>query len=98
MDIQDNQITVTVASRDCPRFQAFYQKRVATQPPVPCAYQVGDIVTVTNGYGIEIPGVRVLGFAKKIDPDWRPDSYIFLDWDCYWFAVSPDELKPANTH
>ncbi len=92
---QTGQIPVTRVSRDCPRFQDFCQRRVATVPPAHCDYKVGDVVTVTNGYGIEIEGVRILGFEKQIDPDWRPDSFIFLDWDCYWFGVSPIEIKPA---
>lgn len=78
---------------NCPSFQGFLQRRVSTQPPAPCDYKVGDIVTVTNGYGIEIPGMRILGFEKKIDPEWRPTCFIFLDWDCYWFAVAQDDLK-----
>lgn len=76
-----------------PSFQDFLKRRVSTQSPVPCEYKAGDIVTVTNGYGVEIPGKRILGFLKEIDPDWRPNHFIILDWDCYWTGVSVENLK-----
>ena len=74
------------------KMRQFIDNNVASEPPVPCAFQAGDIVTVTNAYGIEIPGKQILGFESEIDPDLRPDAFIYLDWDCYWFSVSPDKL------
>lgn len=62
-------------------------------PPEPCVFQVGDVVTVINGYGVEIPGIRITGFVSEIDPSFRPESTVYLDWDCYWFSVNPDSLR-----
>lgn len=71
----------------------FIENNLAKVAPVKCDFHVGDTVTVTNGYGIEIPGIKIIGFTREIDPKFRPESYIFLDWDCYWFSVSPVKLK-----
>lgn len=75
------------------KMRQFVADNVAEKAPVACDFQPGDTVTVTNGYGVEIPGVRVLGFIPVIDPEFRPESFIYLDWDCYWFTVAPDRLK-----
>ncbi|RCV93921.1 hypothetical protein DU506_00595 [Vreelandella rituensis] len=71
----------------------FAEENIVEVAPVECDFLPGDTVTVTNGYGNEIPGVKILGFVSEIDPDFRPEAFIYLDWDCYWFAVSPDKLK-----
>lgn len=63
------------------------------EPPVPCDFRIGDVVTVTNGYGIKIPGRRVIGFVTKVDPEFLPDHIIYLDWDCYWAPVKASDLK-----
>ncbi|HBN9243664.1 hypothetical protein FA378_27100 [Pseudomonas aeruginosa] len=73
--------------------QRFVEEKMAKVAPVPCDFILGDTVTVTNGYGIEIQGKKILGFVREIDPEFRPEAIIYLDWDCYWFPVSPDELK-----
>lgn len=83
-----------VATSDMnPEMRQFIEKKVASVAPIQCEFLLGDTVTVTNGYGIEIPGIKIIGFAKEIDPEFRPESFIFLDWDCYWFSVAPAKLK-----
>jgi hypothetical protein len=78
---------------DLEKARRFFDENLAEVAPVPCDFSLGDTVTVTNAYGIEIPGVKILGFAREIDPDFRPEAFIYLVWDCYWFSVSPDKLK-----
>lgn len=71
----------------------FIEKNVASVAPIRCEFRLGDTVTVTNGYGVEIPGKNIIGFVQEIDPEFRPEAFIFLDWDCYWYSVAPDKLK-----
>jgi hypothetical protein len=78
---------------DHEKAQRYFEENLAEVPPVPCDFRLGDTVTVTNAYDIEIPGVKILGFAREINPDFRPEAFIYLVWDCYWFSVSPDKLK-----
>ena len=70
----------------------FVEEKMAKIAPVPCDFMLGDTVTVTNGYGLEIKGKTILGFVREID-EFRPGAIIFLDWDCYWFPVAPEKLK-----
>jgi hypothetical protein len=58
-------------------------------PPAPTDIKVGDIVTFTNDYGVQFPGVKVTGFAPIVENG----RFIYLDYDCYWFAAHPKELK-----
>lgn len=74
----------------------FIEQEVANCSPVKCEFIRGDIVLVTNDYGVEFPGQKIIGFVPEIDPNFRPESYVYLDWDCYWFAVSPSELRFEN--
>ncbi|WP_205417995.1 hypothetical protein [Pseudomonas savastanoi] len=71
----------------------FIEKNVASVAPIQCEFRLGDTVTVINGYGVEIPGKKIIGFVQKIDPEFRPEAIIYLDWDCYWFSVAPEKLK-----
>lgn len=76
-----------------PEMLRFVEKNVASVAPIQCEFQLGDTVTVTNGYGVEIPGKKIIGFVQTIDPEFRPEAIIYLDWDCYWFSVAPEKLK-----
>lgn len=76
-----------------PEMLRFVENNVASVAPIQCEFQLGDTVTVTNGYGVEIPGKKIIGFVQTIDPEFRPEAIIYLDWDCYWFSVSPEKLK-----
>ena len=74
------------------KMRQFIETQIASVPPVNSEFVQGDIVTVTNGYGIKIPGKQIIGFVPEINPDFRPESFIYLNWDCYWFSKAPDEL------
>lgn len=74
------------------RFEAFISEQVSNTPPVPCDFAKGDVVTVINGMGVPIQGKVILGFVHEIDPSWRPEAIVYLDWDCYWFPVELDKL------
>lgn len=71
--------------------ERFLQK-LSDIPPAPCDFKKGDPVRFTNEYGVAFEGFRIIGFAREIDPEWRPDSFIYLDKEAYWFPVSADEL------
>lgn len=42
--------------------------------------------------GVEIHGKKILGFVREIDPEWRPNAIVYLDWDCFWFPVEVARL------
>ncbi|GAB6121020.1 hypothetical protein [Dysgonomonas termitidis] len=54
--------------------------------------KTGDKVTFTNGYGVKFEGHTILGFRTPLE-DGR---CVYLDIDCYWFAVKPEELTVEN--
>lgn len=87
--MMDLQVPVEMSAK----MREFVEKNVANVAPVECGFLLGDTVTVTNGYGIEIPGNKIIGFVREVDPECRPEAIIYLDWDCYWFSVSPGKLK-----
>lgn len=72
--------------------ETFIRDNVADIAPVPCGINKGDVVTFINEYGLKFKGLRVLGFVREIDPEWRPDSVIYLDKSAYWFPVAESEL------
>lgn len=75
------------------KIKKFVEDRLAEVPPVPCDFKVGDTVTFTNEYGLVFTGFKIIGFVREIAPDWRPESFIYLDWESYWFPTSPSTLK-----
>lgn len=94
-DVVMSDVTSAVATESfmSAEMRQFVENNVANVAPIQCEFHLGDTVTVTNGYGIEIPGKKIIGFVQKIDPESRPEAFIYLDWDCYWFSVAPDKLK-----
>lgn len=74
------------------RREAFIMDNVADIAPVPCGFEKGDLVTFTNEYGVAFHGLRVLGFVREIDRQWRPDSIVYLDKSSYWFPVEVASL------
>lgn len=62
-------------------------------PPIPCNFKVGDKVTYTNDNGVKFPGKMVMGFCEKIDPDFLPEKFIYLNLDCHWMPVDPAHLN-----
>jgi len=80
------------SSYEDPKRQAFIAETVSDTSPIPCEFDKGDVVTVLNGMGVEIKGVKILGFVREIDPGFRPEATVYLDWECYWFSVEVDRL------
>lgn len=66
---------------------------ISDKSPVLCDFEVGDFVTVTNAYGVKFYGRRVIGFLPKINPDFLPENFIHLNWDCYWYPVKASALE-----
>lgn len=80
------------SSNDLRRVHLLYD--ITDEPPVPCEFKVGDKVTLTTRAGDVYRGLEVAGFGKAVNPELRPDAFIYLeDWHCYWYATSPDMLK-----
>jgi hypothetical protein len=58
-------------------------------------FKKGDKVSYTNDFGRVFNG-EVIGFDKLQNP--YPDSFfhknrfVYLNWDCFWYAVKPDRL------
>jgi hypothetical protein len=59
-------------------------------PPVPCKFKAGDRVTFTNDQGVRFPGKTVRGFTPEVILQGR---FIYLDLDCWWFPVKPENLR-----
>jgi hypothetical protein len=62
------------------------------EPPIPCAFKVGDSVTFTNPQGVVFPGHTVKGFSPV--PSFG--RFVYVDLDCWWYAVKPESLQHAE--
>lgn len=62
--------------------------------PVDCAFNVGDLVTFTNDNGVKFTDKRITGFSTTVDYG----RFVYLDFDCWWFAVDPKELTLQVAH
>lgn len=58
------------------------------EPPIPCEFKVGDIVTYTNDYGVEFSNKVVTGFASEVEYG----RFVYIDNDSWWFPHSPESL------
>lgn len=58
-------------------------------PPVPCDFQVGDVVRYTNDNGAQFE-LTVKGFTEEVT-SWGAFIYIFND--CYWYPAKPENCK-----
>ena len=59
-------------------------------PPVKCEFRVGDVVTLTNYFGIKFTGLKVVGFADNTEFYGR---FIHLDGGDSWsFPERPTDL------
>lgn len=76
----------------------FVKHELSSVSPIECEFKVGDTVNFINDYGIKFEGFKIIGFSKIINPDFRPESFIYLDWPCYWFATSPLKITLENRH
>lgn len=61
---------------------------VAT-PPVPCDFNIGERVTFTNDNGVEFRDQLITGFSPEV----MNGRFVYLDFDCWWFAVKPSNLS-----
>lgn len=50
-------------------------------------FEVGDMVVVTNGYGVKLLH-KILGFCKQT----TYGGCVYLDWDCYWYPTNPKNI------
>lgn len=64
---------------------------VQDTPPVPCEFNVGDVVTFTNDYGAKFHNKLVTGFAPTVEYG----RFVYLDKDAWWFPVNPSQLSRA---
>lgn len=72
--------------------QTYIQRCLTKEPPLPCPFKVGDLVTFTNDYGVKFYNRRVIGFSNN--PDFtRRGMFIHLSKDAYWFPNSADQLE-----
>lgn len=66
-------------------------------PPVKFGFKVGDVVTFTNDYGVNMKS-RIRGFAKEVRSYggfvyleyWKPTGWIV---DAWWFPVKPESIS-----
>ena len=61
-------------------------------PPVPCAFKVGQRVVYTNCQGVTFDRV-VRGFASSPHGHPTADRFVYLDSDSWWFPVQADRLQ-----
>lgn len=61
-------------------------------PPVECKFNVGDIVTFTNDYGVAFHNKVVTGFSPFVEHG----RFVYLDNDSWWFPVNPDQLSRSE--
>jgi len=50
----------------------------------------GQMVSYTNGYGVKIKNLEVLGIDNNASIN---DRVVYLSMDCYWFPVKVDSLR-----
>lgn len=67
-----------------PTEQQVIERRTTATPPEGCPFQVGELVTFRNMYGVRFPDRRIIGF-KPDTHDWRREHCIFLSKEAYWF-------------
>lgn len=55
-------------------------------------YEVGNVVTFTNGYGVEFHNLKIIAIGRHSEL-WECGHCIYLDKESYWYPVKPDSLK-----
>lgn len=63
-------------------------------PPVECEFSIGDNVMYTNDYGVSFYGYKIIGFADNVEHG----KFIYLNFQCYWSAVTPESLRNDPTN
>lgn len=56
-------------------------------------FQVGQIVTYINDYGVEFKGLKILGFERPTSKDPLNENCVYLEMESYWYPVKPNSLK-----
>lgn len=77
------------------RITEFAVKNLVSTPINADGFAVGDEVTFTNCYGIQFSGHKIIGFAEPI---YKNSGTIYLDYDCFWFPVTVNEIKKQVTN
>lgn len=52
----------------------------------------GQTCTFTNKFGVQFPGLTIMGFCKPT----LGEKCVYLDSSSYWFPVPPDSITLAN--
>lgn len=78
-------------STDNPERINSFISQLAIEPPLKCAFKVGQKVTFVNEYGVSFPGHTITGFAKSNSFYGR---FIHLDTDAYWMPAHPSNVIP----
>ena len=55
-------------------------------------YEVGNIVTFTNDYGVEFHNLKIIAIGRHSEL-WKYGHCIYLDKESYWYPVKPESLK-----
>lgn len=55
--------------------------------------KLGDMVVVSNGYGLPVGPFKVLGFkVVQWSPESKPAPAVFLSWDCFWYPAEISDI------
>lgn len=69
----------------------FVNKNLQSTPPKGCDFQVGDIVTYTNSYGVSFENKMVIGFDHS-----NSDRPVHTAGESYWFGSEIHSLSKKN--
>ena len=67
-------------------------KDALSTPPLPCEFNIGDMVTFTNDNGVQFHGRVVAGFSPEVENG----RFVYLDQDAWWFPVAPTNLSRSG--
>jgi hypothetical protein len=70
----------------------YTKEKLNNIPPVGCDLKVGDLVRYTNPQGCTMD-LKIIGFCESTV---LPERVVYLNWDCFWFPVDPENLIVLN--
>lgn len=73
--------------------EEFVIERLQSKPTIECKFNVGDVVTYTNDYGVSFEDATVIGFSKPACDMLKSGAFIHLDLESYWMPVEPTSLS-----
>ncbi|KZX81086.1 hypothetical protein A3715_18260 [Oleiphilus sp. HI0009] len=73
----------------------FSKLDIQSVSPIECDLNKGDIVIYTNDYGVEFE-LTIAGFGQPSKT--RPEAFIYLDKDSWWYPVERQSLKLKERH